>query len=183
MPNHSYGIQKMLLNKIRLFFQKGLPRYFLSLDSKNFNQKTKNIDYRFKTFGEHSFPVFSYEKIIENKNILYSINPFDLINIAVEEYKQVVANEQYQIAAFIRGYKYKLINSYSEITLTGSEICNNPNLLEKISQVNICKIAFETGFFEGRNLSKQLLLEKETISKQNIHPLRLVKNQLGETVE
>ena len=152
------------------------PRYILSLDEKLYNEHSKSNDYRFKSIGEHNFPVFNYNDILKNKNILYSINPHELIGIAIDNHINEEKNSQFNVTECLRGNKFRLKNSYFNKILSGEEICQSPALLEKINQLNVYKIAYNTGFINGRNISKQLLAdlvkhhEKPKIAKLQVVP-------------
>ncbi|MBA2652248.1 MAG: hypothetical protein H0U73_08280 [Tatlockia sp.] len=153
------------------------PRYTLSLDNKIYNEQKRSIDYRFKTFGEPTFPVFSYQDITSYKQILFSINPHDLVDIAHTEREQSERKKMYHISECIRNNNYRIKNFYSEKVLSGKEICNTPTLIDQLHSLDIYKIAYNTGFLDGRKLSQQLVSEPEGIieGKQN-GKLKLVHN-------
>ena len=67
-----------LIEKNFLFFKKIKPRYFLSLDSQFYSLSQKSTVYRFKVYGEHTFPKFTFHDIKNDKDILYDIHPADL---------------------------------------------------------------------------------------------------------
>ena len=100
-----------LINRILLFLKKIKPRYLLSLDSKFYSLSQKEIVYRFKVFGEHSFPKFTFNDIKKHKDILYDIHPIDLIKITTENYALSQRKETFRITEFLRNNKYKLSNS------------------------------------------------------------------------
>jgi len=151
------------------------PRYFLSLDNKIYNEGTKLNSYRFKSFGEHNFPVFNYNDIMKNKDILYSINPADLVGISVDNYINEENNNQFIISEYLRGNKYRIFNSYYNDVLTGEEICQSPALLQKISSLDVYKIAYSTGFIDGRSFSKKILSDLESVhEKVSVTQLRIV---------
>lgn len=163
-----------MLTRIYTWLKKIKPRYLLSIDNRLYNIDTKLNDYRFKSFGEHNFPVFNYSDIIKNKHILYSINPSELVDIAIDNHINEEKRSMFAISEHLRGNKYRLCNDYFNKVLSGEEICASPALLEKISQLNVYKIAYNTGFIDGRNFSKQLIMdlensrEKPTITKLTI---------------
>lgn len=151
------------------------PRYTLSLDDKTYNEQNRTIEYRFKTFGEHTFPVFSHKDIMSKKQILFSIHPLDLIDITLIEKEQFEHKNSYRIAECLRKNSYKIKNSYSEKILTGKEICETPDLLEQINSLDVYKIAYNTGFLDGRRLSQQLISELES---KLVEPIKINKLQL-----
>ncbi len=75
------GSTMKFVDDILRFFKKIRPRYLLSLDSNFYNLSKKSIIYRFKVFGEHTFPKFTFNDIKNNKTILYDIHPVDLMKI------------------------------------------------------------------------------------------------------
>lgn len=154
-----------MFSKFKSWLRQIKPRYFLSLDEKLYDENRKSNGYRFKIFGEHSFPVFTYMDIFKNNNIMYSINPYQLIEIALDEHQNDKKKHQYKISEYLRGNRYKISNFYNEKILSGEEICESPSLLEKIDQKDIYKIAYHTGFVEGRRFSKQLSSEVESKSE------------------
>jgi hypothetical protein len=177
--NLKYGWNLIVLTKIYSLLKKIKPRYLLSIDDKLYNDQTKLNDYRFKSFGEHNFPVFNYNDIVKNKHILYSINPSELIDIAIDNHMNKEKKSMFSISEYLRGNKYKLYNDYFNKILSGEEICASPALLEKISQLNVYKIAYNTGFIDGRNFSKQLITDLENNrEKPKVTKLNLVKNNL-----
>ncbi len=76
-----YGRVMKLIDKVLSFFKTIRPRYLLSLDSHFFNLSKKSIVYRFKVFGEHTFPKFTFNDIKNDKSLLYDIHPVDLMKI------------------------------------------------------------------------------------------------------
>lgn len=148
----------------------------LSLDQKIHNESSKGTNYRFKSFGEHSFPIFSYKDITSNKHILFEIYPTDLVDIALTERKQTEDRATYRISEFIRNNHYKIKNFYTKQTLSGRDICNTPALIAQLAPIDIFKIAYSTGFQEGRELSKQLTEPKIYHPQATMHKLHLVHN-------
>lgn len=151
------------------------PRYTLSLENKIFNDQKRATDYRFKTFGEHAFPIFSYKDIISHKQILFGIYPLDLIEIAIIEKKQSDLKNIFFISECIRNNNYRIKNYFSEKVLSGREICNTPILLEQINSLDVYKIAYNTGFLEGRKFSQQLI-EPDKKIENTVKKLQLVHN-------
>ena len=170
-----FGRNLYMLIRFYHWLKKVTPRYLLSLDEKLYNNHSKTNDYRFKSFGEHNFPVFNYNDIIKNKNICYSINPYELIEISIDNHINEEKKKQFNITEFLRGNKYRLHNSYLNQVLSGEEICESPALLEKISQLDVYKIAYNTGFIAGRIFSKKLVADlEESREKPKIAKLKIV---------
>ena len=153
------------------------PRYLLSLDEKLYNDQKKSNEYRFKAFGEHNFPVFNYNDILKNKNILYSINPHGLIEIVIDNHINEEKKSQFKVIEHLRGNKYRLKSSYLDKVLEGIEICASPALLEKINPLNVYQIAYNTGFIDGRAVSKELMTNMESHHEpRKITKLKIVSN-------
>ncbi len=114
--------------------------------------------------------MFSYQDITSHKQILFSIHPHDLVNIALTEKEQSELKNIYHVSECIRNNNYKIKNFHSEKVLSGREICNTPALIEQLHPLEVYKIAYNTGFLDGRKLSQQLISEPEYISesKQNV---------------
>lgn len=153
-PKQGCGKIKYLTKRITMFFRMLNPRYQLSLDHDYFDINEKDRKYRFKLFGDHSFPEFTFKQIKFNENILFTINPSDLINISEKNYIQESSKHLLRIDEFLRNNTYKMSNSDGSNIFTGDEICDNPLLAEQIVKNDLFKIAYNTGFERGRKLSK-----------------------------
>jgi hypothetical protein len=115
-------------------FKKIRPRYLLSLDSQFFSLPKKTRGYRFKVFGEHTFPKLTFDDIKNDKRILCDIHPSDLLKIATEEYIISQKESMLRVSEILRDNKYKLSDSDSEQIFSGDEICDNILLIEKITK-------------------------------------------------
>jgi hypothetical protein len=110
--NNPFFISRQrLIKKILFFFKKIRPRYLLSLDSQFYNLSQKAVVYRFKVFGEHTFPKFTFDDIKNDKDILYDIHPADLMKITIEDYVISQKKNTLNISEILRDNKYKLSNS------------------------------------------------------------------------
>ena len=145
-----------LINKVLLFFKKIRPRYLLSLDSQFYSLSQKAVIYRFKVFGEHTFPKFTFDDIKKDKDILYDIHPADLMKITIEDYVISQKKGTLSIAEILRDNRYKLSNSNTNEILSGDEISDNILLIEKIKNIDLYKIAYNTGFNHGRQLAREI---------------------------
>ncbi|TAK73373.1 MAG: hypothetical protein EPO11_08550 [Gammaproteobacteria bacterium] len=153
-----------LIDRIISFFRRIKPRYHLSLDSQFYNLSTKNTVYRFKVFGEHTFPKFTFEDIQNNKRILYDINPIDLIKIAIENYNEIQKKSMLRVSEILRDNKYILSDGSTEKLLCGDEICDNILLIERIKNIDVYKIAYNTGFKHGRQLAREIIKQTTAAS-------------------
>lgn len=138
-------------------FKKMKPRYQLSLDSHYYNLSNKSIVYRFKVYGEHTFPKFTFEDIKNNKDILYDINPIDLIKISIDDYIVSQKKSMLKITEILRDNKYKLSDSNNEEILSGDEICDNILIIERIKNIDLYKIVYNTGFNHGKQLAREII--------------------------
>lgn len=132
------------------------PRYLLSLDSQFYSLSRKAFVYRFKAFGEHTFPKFTFDDIKSDKSILYDVHPTDLMKITIDEYLVSQKKSLLSIVEILRDNKYKLSANNSEEVLSGDEICDNILLIEKIKNIDLYKIAYNTGFNHGRQLGREI---------------------------
>ena len=164
--------------KIKLFFLRLIPRYQLSYDNKYFNVKDKNIKYRFKSFGDHSFPEFSFKEIKYNEDVLFAVNPYDLIKITEINSNYEYLKNQLKIDEILRNNLYKLSNEIDSNIFSGDEICENPLLIDQIVKSDLFKIAYNTGFNRGRKLSKIITPEDVcTRDEKNIVKLKCIINK------
>lgn len=177
LQKQRFGRTKSLVNKIKLIFSVISPRYQLSLDDDYIDIKEKSWKYRFKSFGDHSFPEFTFNEMKYNTSILYAVNPEDLIKITEKNYAQEFTKNQLKIDEIMRSNIYKLSNCEGSNTFSGDEICDNPLLAEQIVKMDLFKIAYNTGFEKGRRLSKMIMQEnKNTHFEDNVISLKcLVK--------
>lgn len=60
------------------------------------------------------------------------------------------------IAEILRDNRYKLSDSSADEILSGDEICDNILLMEKIKNIDLYKIAYNTGFNHGRQLAREI---------------------------
>ena len=161
------------------FFKKIKPRYLLSLDSSFYSLSKKSIVYRFKVFGEHTFPRFTFDDIKNDKNLLYDIHPVDLMRITIDNYLTSQKKSMLNISEILRDNRYKLSDSSAEEILSGDEICDNILLIEKIKNIDLYKIAYNTGFNHGRQLAKEIrkkASETEKILSENVITLQEEKD-------
>lgn len=168
-----------LIKKILFFFKKIRPRYLLSLDSQFYNLSKKAVVYRFKIFGEHTFPKFTFDDIKNDKDILYDIHPADLMKITIEDYVISQKKNTLNIAEILRDNKYKLSNSDTEEILSGDEICDNILLIEKIKNIDLYKIAYNTGFNHGRQLAREINRKSSDVTNkcENVMTLRVIERK------
>src|SRR5579863_583099 len=120
-----------LIDRVIRFFKKIRPRYLLSLDSQFYSLSKKKIIYRFKVFGDHTFPKFTFDDIKNDKSLLYDIHPIDLMKITMDDYIGSQKNSMLSISEILRDNRYKLSDGNTEEILSGDGICDNILLIEK----------------------------------------------------
>lgn len=147
----------------------------MSLDNFYYDLGQKKIIYRFKSFGDHSFPKFSYDVIQNTNDILYSINPQDLIKISIQEHIHKSKHSMSKVTELLRDNKYKICDELSEGIFTGEEICDNPLLIEKLNNIDLYKIAYNTGFQRGRSITK---LAAHEVNQDNVVSLTIMHNEM-----
>lgn len=167
LPKPKFLKTSFIVNKIKLFFSLINPRYQLSFDDDYFDIKEKTRKYRFKSFGDHSFPEFTFNEIKQNINVLYAINPHDLMKITEKNYIEELSTNQFKIMEIMRNNFYKLSNAVDSNTFSGDEICDNPLLFDQIAKSDLFKIAYNTGFDRGRKLSKMIIQENHHTNFEN----------------
>ncbi len=149
-----FGVYNFIVNLFRKFFRNLQPRYQLSLDDKNYDINSKIFKYRFKSYWDHNFIVLSFSEIKNNKQILYNINPHDLMTISVDEYINQQKFNMLRISEILRDNKYLISDGSSQQIFDGDEICENILLIDRMCNVDLYKIAYSTGFVRGRSISK-----------------------------
>lgn len=138
------------------FFKKIRPRYLLSLDSQFYSATHEQMVYRFKVFGEHTFPKFTFDDIKNGRDILFDIHPADLMKITIQHHIDTQRKSLLIISEILRDNRYKLKNEDSNEILSGDQICGNLALIEKINPLDLYKIVYNTAFIHGRQLSKNI---------------------------
>jgi hypothetical protein len=167
-----------ILKKFKKLFTTNLhPRYQLALDSNKYDIKSKSFNYLFKSYGDHTFITFTYQDIKNNKQILFSINPQDLITISINEHINTQKTTMLRISEILRDNKYLISDDDSHQIFDGEEICDNVLLLERINNLDLYKIAYSTGFKLGRSLTKSLTSQHKEMhnNPNNIVKLNIVE--------
>lgn len=175
------GSEMKIISRILQFFKTIKPRYFLSLDSQFYCLAQKDILYRFKVYGEHTFPKFTFDDIKNDKAILYDIHPTDLMKITVENYVASQKKNMLSIVEILRNNKYKLAGINTEEILSGDEICDNIFLIEKIRNIDLYKIAYNTGFNYGRQIAKEINRTTDRF-KNNVIALQIIEKEKNDII-
>lgn len=165
-----------LIKKIILFLKKKIPRYFLSLDSYYYCLSKNTTIYRFKIYGEHTFPKFTFDNIKSNNNLLYDINPMDLMKITINDYIASQRKTRFTVLEMLRDNKYKLSNNNVEEIVSGDEVYHNILLIEKIKNIDLYKIAYNTGLHHGRQIAKEISqnVSSEDLCNKNVVMLQVI---------
>lgn len=130
------------------------PPYQLALSDKNLDKEAGYTIYIFKQYGGHEYIKLTYSDILNNSNILSAVNPIHLMDIHLHEYLLKQETEKYHITETLRENKYKIANLKTEEIYSGEYICRNADMFSSISHVDLCKIAYQSGFVKGRKMSK-----------------------------
>lgn len=137
-------------------FKNCRPRYHLALDKKIYDNDLKRYIYRFKIYGIHSFAKYTFSEIEKDEAIAYEINPFDLIEITINEYKHIKRSKLFRVVEQLRDNQYKISNVETEEIINGEDLLYDPFLIKKISRRDIRNICHKTGLLQGRKLSKNI---------------------------
>jgi hypothetical protein len=112
---------------------------------------------------------------------MYDINPTDLMKITVDDYMDSQRKSMLKISEIMRNNKYKLSDGNTEEILSGDEICDNILLIEKIKNVDLYKIVYNTGFNHGRQLTRETIRKSAQDLDENIVTFKIInsdKNKL-----
>ncbi len=172
-PKQNFLIFKKTHRLFQSIFKNLTPRYQLSLDHSEYDMQLKKIVHCFKSYGDHTFLKLTFDQIKLNSDLLCSINPQDLLRIFADEFALEQKSSKLYIAEMLRNNNFILTDKKSYQHFSGEEICDNALLIERINNIDLYKIAFSTGFNQGRSLSKIAhKKQKENDTKENI--LKLV---------
>lgn len=145
-----------IFKKLKNIFTQLQPRYQLSLDSNTYDLNSKQFKYIFKAYGEHSFVTITFNEIKNNDQLLYNIHPKDLITISINENIYNQKKSMLRISEILRDNKFLITDNDSYQIFDGDEICDNALLIERINNIDLYKIAYNTGFCRGRSLTKMV---------------------------
>jgi len=140
------------------------PPYQLTLSEKIIRPSPNEVLYVFKQYGSHDYIKISYTDILNNHNIMRSINPTNLMDIHLNEYLIKLESDRYRIKEQLRNNIYALSNNHHEEIYSGEHICKNIDMFSNISTTDICKIAYASGFNKGRKISTEI---SEIIAKNH----------------
>lgn len=167
-------IFKKIYNFFKFFLKQIHPRYQLALDHSEYEMTLKRNVYCFKSFGDHSFLKLTFEQIKSDSDLLYAINPHDLMRIFSDETLLEQKSNQFRVSEILRDNKFILTSGENRQTFSGEEICDNVLLIEKINNIDLYKIAYNTGFNQGRQVSK-IVHKKQKEKHQSGNILKLVQ--------
>lgn len=164
-----FSIFKRIFNFFHSFFNHIHPRYQLALDHSEYDINSKRNIHCFKSFGDHSFVKLTFDQIKHGNDLLFAINPHDLIKICLEEILLEQKSNQFRISEILRDNNFILSDKKNSQIFSGEEICDNVLLIEKINNIDLYKIAYNTGFNQGRKVSKIVnKKQKEKYSLNNV---------------
>jgi hypothetical protein len=95
------------------------------------------------------------------------------MDIHLNEYIEKVGTEEYKITEYLKGNRYKISNRYFEETYSGDNICKHVEMFNKLAAPDLCKIAYTSGFLNGRKFSSKI---KNEIEKSKIIDYSHYKN-------
>lgn len=147
------------------------PKHIYTLDYTSIDNDTKL--YTFKEYGTHSYVKKSYHQILET-NFIYLINPKDILYISKLEEKKAMFDDVYFIHEERREGIYKLSNATDTLLLSGNEVIKNRELIDKIDNNDVAKIAYLTGVHTGRKIS-EMLSQKTPLKKKAEKSFKLIK--------
>jgi hypothetical protein len=151
------------------------PQYQLTLSEIIKSKIPYKTRYIFKEYGSHEYISLTFEDIEINDKLKYIINPNNLMDINLYEFKLRNEYETYHIIEESRGNRYKLQSMSEEIIFSGEYIYENIDIFNNIDTPDLCKIIYTTGFNKGRKVSLALKTmvksentKEEIISTDNI---------------
>jgi hypothetical protein len=132
------------------------------------------IIYRFKVFGEHTFIKLSFDDIKNDRNLLYNIHPNDLIQITIDNYINRQQKSTLKIAEILRDNKYKIFDSEIEEIISGDDICDNIAILNKMNNIDLYKVAYNTGFIHGKSVARKIIKNSNYDTKNKVISLQVI---------
>ncbi|WP_041867194.1 hypothetical protein [Sodalis glossinidius] len=147
------------------------PKHIYTLDYNAIDNDTEI--YTFKEYGTHSYVKKSYRQILET-NFIYLINPKDILYISKLEEKKAMFDDVYFIHEERRKGVYKLSNATDTLLLSGKEVIKNRELIDKIDNNDVAKIAYLTGVHAGRKIS-EMLSQKTPLKKKTDKSFKIIK--------
>ncbi|MDC9588037.1 hypothetical protein PSI23_01595 [Xenorhabdus sp. XENO-10] len=160
------------MSKIIDFFKKTFkPRYIYSLQK--FEPIKENGFYILKELGTHTCIKATAEDIFDS-DLLYNINPVDIIFITRFEEYDMKEKQKFEIIEERRDLSFTIQNAYSRREISGKELLIDQNIVDKLDPTNLVKIAYMSGLKDGRKISDEIS-RTEKIKSSNPAKLKVIK--------
>ncbi|MDC9597533.1 hypothetical protein [Xenorhabdus anantnagensis] len=160
------------MSKIIDFFKKTFkPRYIYSLQK--FEPIKENGFYILKELGTHTCIKATAEDIFDSE-LLYNINPIDIIFITRFEEYDMREKQKFEIIEERRDLSFTIQNAYSRREISGKELLIDQNIVDKLDPTNLVKIAYMSGLKDGRKISDEIS-RTEKIKSSNPTKLKVIK--------
>ncbi|MBI6549352.1 hypothetical protein [Xenorhabdus lircayensis] len=160
------------MDKIIDFFKKTFrPRYIYSLQK--FDPIKEKGFYILKELGTHTCIKATAEDIFES-DLLYNINPADLIFITRFEEYDMREKQKFEIIEETRDLSLIIQNAYSRRQINGKELLVDQNIVEKIDPTSLVRIAYMSGLKDGRRISDEISRDEKIKSSKSAR-LKVIK--------
>ncbi|CAM3715942.1 hypothetical protein [Xenorhabdus thuongxuanensis] len=160
------------MEKIVDFFKKTFkPRYIYSLQK--FEPIKENGCYILKELGTHTCIKATAEDIFDS-DLLYNINPIDIIFITKFEEYEMREKQKFEIIEESRDLSFIIQNAYSRRKINGKELLMDNNIVEKLDPASLVKIAYMSGLKDGRKISDDIS-RAEKIKSSKHTKLKVIK--------
>ncbi|PHM62139.1 hypothetical protein [Xenorhabdus ishibashii] len=160
------------MEKIIDFFKKIFkPRYIYSLQK--FEPIKENGFYILKELGTHTCIKATAEDIFDSE-LLYNINPIDIIFITRFEEHEMREKQKFEIIEERRDLSFTIKNSYFSRKINGKELLMDKNIVEKLDPASLIKIAYMSGLKDGRKISDEIS-RAEKIKSSKHTKLKVIK--------
>ncbi|WP_337049942.1 hypothetical protein [Serratia fonticola] len=139
------------------------PPYQLIFIEKDKAHGERHDVYIFKQYGTPDFLSLTYNDIVKNANLLRAIHPLTLMEISEIECVKKINENSCSITKVLKNNEFEINNKCGVKVYSGEYICNNMDIFHDMNAFDLCLIAYETGFINGRRLSKELAIAKKKI--------------------
>ncbi|CDH07779.1 hypothetical protein XBO1_600006 [Xenorhabdus bovienii str. oregonense] len=146
-------------------------RYIYSLQK--FEPIKENGFYILKELGTHTCIKAKAEDIFES-DLLYNINPQDIIFIARFEEYDLREKQKFKIIEERRDLSFIIQNAYSRREINEKELLIEQNIVEKIDPTSLVRIAYMSGLKDGRKISDEIS-KAEKIKPSKSPNLKVIK--------
>ncbi|OTA17939.1 hypothetical protein Xvie_00617 [Xenorhabdus vietnamensis] len=160
------------MSKIIDFFKKTFkPRYIYSLQ--RFEPIKDNGFYILKELGTHTCIKATVEDIFDSE-LLYNINPADIIFITQFEEYDMREKQKFEIIEERRDLSFTIQNAYYRREISGKELLIDQDIVDKLDPTSLVRIAYMSGLKDGRKISDEIS-RAEKIKSSNPTKLKVIK--------